>query len=51
MEEDVELDQEKLKAALEKVTKHNQSVAVNERKRGYNSIRVRPALPNGTAEP
>ena len=41
VEEDIELDQAKLKAALEKVTKHNHGEAVSdERKRKYNSFTV-----------
>lgn len=41
VEEDIELDQKKLKAALEKVTKHNQGDNdTDERKRKYNSFTV-----------
>ena len=40
----MELDQKKLKAALEKVSKHNQSAVHDERKRGYNSFAVRPPV-------
>ena len=45
VEEDIELDQKKLAAALEKVSKHNRSEAVDERKRGYNSFAVSAASP------
>ena len=50
MEEDLELDQKKLKAALEKVSKHNQAAAPDERKRVYNSFAVRalPCCPDPT---
>lgn len=50
VEDDIELDQKKLKAALEKVAKHNQGEAVDERKRGYNSFAVRRPLPGHDTE-